>query len=353
MYTKILEHNFFGNSVSDYLIAGAALLVSFLIINIVVRRLIKHIKKFSEKTATTIDDFLVTVLEKLTIPFLYILAVYISIKSLAFHPYIENGMNYLGLAVVMFFVARLIIMLVGYGFKTYLVKSGYDVSLEHSLQGVLVVIKVLVWGGAIIFLLDNFGFKISAVIAGLGIGGVAVALAAQTILKDLFSYFSIIFDRPFKVGDFIIIGDYLGTIEYIGIKTTRIRSLGGEMLIFSNSDLTDSRVRNYKLMEKRRVVFKLGVVYQTPTKQLKEIPKIIESIIKSVKDTIFDRAHFYSYGDSSLVFEIVYYVAGADYNKYMDVQQEINFAVKEEFEKRGIEFAYPTQTLYVNKTDLK
>ena len=299
MYTKILGHNFFGNNVSDYLIAGAALLVSFLIINVVVRYLIKHIKKFSEKTTTTIDDFLVTVLEKLAVPFLYILAVYISIKSLAFHPYFENGMNYFGLAVVMFFIARLVIMLVGYGFKTYLAKSGYDLSLEHSLQGVLVVIKVLVWGGAVIFFLDNLGFKISAVIAGLGIGGVAVALAAQTILKDLFSYFSIIFDRPFKVGDFIIIGDYLGTIEYIGIKTTRIRSLGGEMLIFSNSDLTDSRVRNYKLMEKRRVVFKLGVVYQTPTKQLKEIPKIIESIIKSVKDTIFDRAHFYSYGDSA------------------------------------------------------
>ncbi|MDP2942472.1 MAG: mechanosensitive ion channel family protein, partial [Candidatus Omnitrophota bacterium] len=217
----------------------------------------------------------------------------------------------------------------------------------------LIVVKVLIWGGAIILFLDNLGFKISAIIAGLGIGGVAVALAAQAILKDLFSYFSIIFDQPFKIGDFIIVGDLMGTIEYIGIKTTRIRSLGGEMLIFSNSDLTDSRLRNYRLMEKRRVVFKLGVVYETSRERLKEIPKIIENSIKNVKDTMFDRAHFFSYGDFSLIFEIVYYVVGADYNKYMDIQQEINFAIKEEFERKGIEFAFPTQTLYVNKTESK
>lgn len=351
MLTEILGYSFLGNKISDYLVACVALLISFLIIRLVIRHFIKRIKKFAEKTTTTIDDFLVTVLEKLAIPFLYLLAVYISIRSLAFHPYFERGINYLGLAIALFFIARLTIMVVGYGFKTYLVKSGYDAALEHSLQGVLVVIKVLVWGGAVIFFLDNLGFKISAVIAGLGIGGVAVALAAQTVLKDLFSYFSILFDRPFKIGDFVIVGDYMGTIEYVGIKTTRIRSLGGEMLVFSNSDLTDSRLRNYKLMEKRRVVFKLGVVYQTSTKQLKEIPKIIEGIIKNVKDTVFDRAHFFSYGDFSLIFEIVYYVAGADYNKYMNVQQEINFAIKEEFERRGIEFAYPTQTLYMDKAD--
>jgi len=141
----------------------------------------------------------------------------------------------------------------------------------------------------------------------------------------------------------------LGTIEHIGIKTTRIRSLGGEQLVFSNSDLTNSRVRNYKRMQKRRVVFKLGVVYDTPLKVLKEIPKVIEKAIKSIKDTVFDRAHFSSYGDFNLVFEVVYYVLSSDYNKYMDTQQEINFLIKEEFEKRKIEFAFPTQTIHLNK----
>src|SRR3989338_2954658 len=289
MYTEILEYYFLGNQISDYLVAGIALLISFFVINVGMRYFIKRIKKFSEKTTTTIDDFLVDVFEKLAIPFLYLLAVCVSIKSLAFHPYFEKGMNYFGLAVVMFFSARFVIMLVGYGFKTYLAKSGYDAALERSLQGILVVIKMLVWGGVIVFFLDNVGFKISAVIAGLGIGGVAVALAPQTILKVLFSYFSIIFDHPFKIGDFIIIGDFMGTIEHIGIKTTRIRSLGGEMLVFSNSDLTDSRLRNYQLMEKRRVLFRIGVTYETSLSKLKEIPKIIENIIKNTKDTVFDR----------------------------------------------------------------
>ena len=349
MYLKIIDQYFLGNKMSDYLVSGTALLAGFLIINLGVRYIIKRVKKFSEKTTTTIDDFLVSVLEKLAIPFLYLLAVYVSIKSLSFHPYFERGLNYFCLAVIVIFISRFVVVLVGYGFKTYLTKSGYDTALERSLQGILVVVKILVWGGAVIFFLDNLGFKISAVIAGLGIGGVAVALAAQAILKDLFSYFSIIFDQPFKIGDFIIVGDFMGTIEYIGIKTTRIRSLGGEMLIFSNSDLTDSRLRNYKLMEKRRVVFELGIVYETPTDKLEEIPKITESIIKNIKDAVFDRAHFFSYGDFSLIFEIVYYVTGADYNKYMDIQQEINIRIREEFEKRNIQFAYPTQTLYVRK----
>jgi small-conductance mechanosensitive channel len=141
----------------------------------------------------------------------------------------------------------------------------------------------------------------------------------------------------------------MGTVEYIGIKTTRVRSLGGEQLIFSNTDLTDSRVRNYKLMEKRRVLFRIGVTYQTPLDKLKQVPAMIERIIKKVPDTAFDRAHFFSYGDFSLIFETVYYVLGPDYNKYMDIQQEINFAIKSEFEKNGIKFAFPTQTLYVQK----
>lgn len=177
-----------------------------------------------------------------------------------------------------------------------------------------------------------------------------MAIAAQTLLKDFFSYFSIVFDRPFKRGDFIIIGDYMGTVEYIGIKTTRLRSLGGEQLIFSNTDLTDSRVRNYKFMEKRRVLFRFGVTYETSLSRLKEIPKIIEAIIKDTKDTVFDRAHFFSYGDFSLIFEVVYYVIGPDYNKYMDIQQDINLAIKAEFEKKGINFAYFTQMLNVQKT---
>ena len=200
----------------------------------------------------------------------------------------------------------------------------------------------------LVFLLDNLGFKVSAVITGLGIGGIAVALAAQTILGDLFAYFVIFFDRPFEIGDFIIVGDKLGSVEYIGLKTTRVRSLSGEQLVFSNKDLTDSRIHNYKKMERRRVVFQLGVIYQTTLEQVKEIPAIVKQIIENQKDTAFDRGHFAKYGDFSLNFEFVYYVVGSDYNKYMDIQQAINLEIYKVFEEKGIEFAYPTQTLFMS-----
>jgi len=189
------------------------------------------------------------------------------------------------------------------------------------------------------------------VVAGLGIGGVAVALAAQAVLGDLFGYFVIFFDKPFEIGDFIIVGDKMGAVEQIGIKTTRLRAIGGEQLVFSNKDLTDSRVHNFKKMERRRVVFKLGVIYQTPSEKLKAIPQIVKSIIEKQNDATFDRGHFATYGDFSLDFEFVYYVTGADYTKYMDIQQAINMAIFETFEREKIEFAYPSQTLFVNKAD--
>lgn len=351
MMGSITEQMFLGNRFLDYIIFLLIFLGALIVIKIFRSIILKRLKKWAEKTATTVDDFLIGTLEKIILPLLYFGAFYLSINILVLAPMLEKIINILGVAVLTLFTARLITEIIGYGFKFYWSGRSKDASLERSLKGILGVVKVIVWGLAIVFFLDNLGFKISSVIAGLGIGGVAVALAAQAVLKDLFSYFSIIFDRPFEVGDFIIVGEYLGAVEYIGIKTTRIRSLGGEQLIFSNTDLTDSRVRNYKRMEKRRVVFRLGVTYQTPQDKLKQIPKIVENIIKNVKDTMFDRAHFFSYGDFSLIFEVVYYVLGSDYNKYMDTQQEINFGLKEELEKQGVEFAYPTQTIYVNKTD--
>ena len=350
MIQEITRQMFLGNRIADYLIAVFLFLAGFGAIKLFQHLLLKRLKKWAEKTATTLDDFLVGLIQRIVLPVAYFGVLYFSINTLGLHPLLKKAVDIIGMAILTIFTARLGTALISYGLKVYGTKRGKDLSLERSLNGILRVAKIIVWGLAIAFFLDNLGFKISAVIAGLGIGGVAVALAAQAVLGDLFSYFAIIFDRPFEVGDFIIIGEHLGTIEQIGIKTTRIRSLGGEQLIFSNTDLTSSRLRNYKRMGKRRVVFKLGVTYQTSLDKLKVIPGIIEKSIKDVKDTTFDRAHFSSYGDFSLVFEVVYYVLSRDYNKYMDIQQEINFAIKEAFEKQGIEFAYPTQTLYLNKS---
>ena len=350
MIQEIIEQTFLGNRIMDYLISVFLFLAGFIVIKIFQHFLLKRLKKWAEKTATTLDDFLVGVIQSIFLPLTYFGVFYLSVNTLNLDPVLKRAIDIAGMAILTIFAARLVTVLINYGFGVYWTKRDKDVASERSLNGILKVIRLIVWGLAIVFLLDNLGFKISAVIAGLGIGGVAVALAAQAILGDLFSYFAILFDRPFEIGDFIIIGEYLGTIEHIGIKTTRIRSLSGEQVVFSNTDLTSSRLRNYKRMGKRRVVFKLGVIYQTSLEQLKTIPGIIENIIKNVKDTTFDRAHFFSYGDFSLVFEVVYYVMSRDYNKYMDIQQEINFAIRKEFDKRGIEFAYPTQTLYLNKT---
>jgi small-conductance mechanosensitive channel len=192
---------------------------------------------------------------------------------------------------------------------------------------------------------------VTALVAGLGIGGIAVALAAQNILGDLFASLSITLDRPFVIGDFLAVDGFLGSVEYIGIKSTRLRSLGGEQIVMSNADLLGSRVRNYGRMTERRVVFTIGVVYETPVEVLERIPALIREAIEGQPGTRFDRSHFAKHGGSSLDFETVYYVLSSEYNRYMDVQQAINLRVHREFAARGIEFAYPTQRLLVEQPE--
>lgn len=348
---NILELIFFGNALFDYLVFLIFVAVGISFIKLFSVFVLIRIKAWAKKTSATIDDFLVRGTEKVFLPLAYSYVFYLSLGYLNLSSGVRRGADVLWTLFLTVFLLNFLVSFIDYLLQAWIKKQN-DESREKSLKGILVVIKTVIWGLGLTFLLDNLGFKVSAVIAGLGIGGVAVALAAQAVLSDLFSYFAIFFDRPFEVGDFIIIGDFMGSVEYVGIKTTRLRSLGGEQIIFSNTDLTNSRVRNYKRMDRRRVVFRLGVVYQTPLDKLKEIPLVIANIIKNTADADFDRAHFFSYGDFSLVYEVVYYVNSPDYNKYMDIQQEINFAISEEFSKRGIEFAFPTQTLYVQSASL-
>jgi len=350
MLKEFFEIYFFENRILDYLIFLATVVGGILIIRVIKSIVLHRFRAWAKKTATTIDDFLIRIFEKALLPLLYFGIFYLATRTLTLNPTLSKIIDVLGVVLLTFISIRFLVAIIRYALEIYWLKRERDEAKVRGIKGIITVVKVIVWGIGITFLLDNLGFKISTVIAGLGIGGIAAAMAAQAILRDLFSYLAIVFDRPFEIGDFIIVGEYLGTIEYIGIKTTRVRSLGGEQLVFSNTDLTDSRLRNYKRMDKRRVVFKLGVTYQTTSQQLKEIPGIIRSVIENTADTVFDRAHFFSYGDFSLIYEVVYYVLSRDYNKYMDIQQEINLAINEEFQKRGIEFAYPTQTLFVSKT---
>ncbi|MGE5232849.1 MAG: mechanosensitive ion channel family protein [Acidobacteriota bacterium] len=218
---------------------------------------------------------------------------------------------------------------------------------ETTLPVVTFVGRLALWSVVALLILANLGIDVTALVAGMGVGGVAIALATQRILGDLFASLSIALDEPFEVGDFIVIGEFAGTVERVGIKTTRVRSLSGEQLVFANADLLNSQIRNFKRMQERRVVFSLGVTYQTAAATLAEIPSLLEEIVRRQERARFDRAHFRGFGDSAIEFEIVYYVLEPDYNLYMDVQQAINLEIFGRFAERGIEFAYPTQTLFV------
>jgi len=208
--------------------------------------------------------------------------------------------------------------------------------------------KLLLWVVVILMALDNLGMNITALVASLGIGGVAVALAVQNILGDLFASLSIAIDKPFVIGDFVMVDDMMGTVEHVGLKTTRLRSLAGEQIVFANNDLLQSRVRNFKRMSQRRCTFNFGVTYSTSADQLTHIPVMVEAIIKSQPQVNFGRAHFISFGESSLDFEVVYFVLSSDYDLYMDVQQAINLSLVRSFEQEGIEFAFPTRTLHLH-----
>jgi small-conductance mechanosensitive channel len=350
MMPEILQQQFFQNTVLDYLISVATFLVSIIGIKILNSVILAQVKKWARKTRTELDDSLIQIFESNLVPLLYVGALYISVQNLEINAILVRAIDALGTIAVTFAIAQILISASERAFNLFWLKKGHDPALvSEDIKTIRPAIRVVVWTIATIFLLDNLGFDLSAVITGLGIGGAAIALASRGVLEDLFSYFSILFDRPFEIGDFIIIGDYMGAIEHVGIKSTRIRSLSGEQLVFCNKDLTESRIRNYKRMERRRVVFNLGVTYETSTDKLTEIPGIVRGAIEQLDNTTFDRAHFFSYGDFSLNFEIVYYILSSDYTQYMDAQQKINLTIKEEFEKREIEMAYPTQTLYLNQ----
>lgn len=342
-----LDQVYFGNSLRSFLFSVVILLVSVTLLIVFDKIILKQLKKWASQSSTQLDDILVGILNERFLPIGYVLTVYFAVSHLQLHSALTSLIQAVVVIMITYQSARLIISVLIHLASNQFKRKDQKGSIVS--RSILTIIKVVVWGMSFVFVLDNLGFDVNAVIAGLGIGGIAVALAAQTILGDLFNYFVIFFDRPFEEGDFVIVDDQLGVIEHVGIKSTRICSLGGEQIVFSNSDLMSSRIRNYKKMAKRRVVFKVGVVYQTSLEKMKSIPGMIKEIIGKIPDAFYDRCHFKSFGDYSLDIETVFYVMGSDYNKYMDIQEKINLEVMELFEKKGIEFAYPTQTLFVTK----
>jgi small-conductance mechanosensitive channel len=287
--------------------------------------------------------------QRIAIPLAFLGILSIAVQIVAFDTRIEKTVQAIFAIIMTIIIVRSVNKGIELAFSRHFERDDSNHDQEKNLKPLLSLIKFLLWIVGAIFLLANLGLDVSTALAGLGVGGIAVAIAAQGILGDLFSYFVIFMDKPFELGDFVTFGDKAGVVEKIGIKSSRIRVLSGEVLVISNSDLVASRIHNYKQMTRRRVVFSIGVTYETSQEHVEEIPSIIRSVIESVtsiEGVVCDRSHFQSFGAYSLNFETVYFVPSPDYLVYMDVQQEIYQKIFRIFNEKGIEFAYPTQKLY-------
>jgi small-conductance mechanosensitive channel len=343
-----LEYELLGNSVSDWTISGAVLLVALAVLFLVRRVIRGRLQKLADQGKQAFLKVAAHVVGQSKGWFLMLIALNVSLRS------IEAGDRFdvvFGRLLIIGMLVQMGIWAVA-GLGRYMELRRED-QLEEDAGAVAAMdivgflIRVSVWAVVFLLALDNLGINITALVAGLGVGGIAVALAAQNIISDLFASLSIVLDKPFVLGDFLVIGEFAGNVEKVGLKTTRVRSLSGEQLVFSNNDLLGSRIRNYGRMFERRIVFSIGVIYSTPQEKLEQIPRIVEDIIVKQESARFDRAHFQKFGDYSLNFEIVYYVESSDYRLYMDIQQAVNLEIFRRFADEGIEFAYPTQTLFV------
>jgi len=348
---EFLQVEFADNSLLSWLIAGIISVTTILVATIVRSLLRAQFERLTTRTGRPIWAAMQAMTVRTRWLFILILGLFSGIFALNI-PDASRDISNMVMTVALLIqggiwvVAAVKVMLDRYQQK----QVSHDPAAATTLGFLNFTATVVIWVVVLLLVLDNLGVNVTALVAGLGIGGIAVALAVQNILGDLFASLSIVLDKPFYVGDFLVVGDMAGSVEHVGLKTTRLRSLSGEQLVFSNSDLLGSRIRNYGRMYERRSLFTLGVTYQTPRDKLVKIPRIIQEVIEQQENTRFDRSHFKEYGDSALLFESVYYVNSSVYNEYMDIQQAINLAIFERFAEEGIEFAYPTRTLFVQQT---
>jgi len=348
---SFLEKVYFNNTVLDYAVFLGALALSFALIFFLGRVALRRLAAHNERTQAPNGALTLKNIKQYLLPIAYFAAFYYCTRILTLNDTLTKLVGTLStlfaIAMGAVFFSSLISLFFGK------LKSGRDESGALAVKWLGRIVKGAVWVLALILFLDNIGVKVTSLITGLGIGGGAIAFAAQSALTDIFCFFTIFFDKPFEIGDFIIAGEQMGTVEHIGVKTTRLRALGGEQLVVSNTDLTGSRIRNFKTMQQRRVCVTLGDTSDTPSEKLQELPGRIRSIVEATQDAAFSRAHFASFGAYSLNIEVVYFVLSADYDRYMDVNQAVNLAIKEEFERLGVEFAFPTTTVQVSAEEAK
>ena len=343
---------FFGEIDFSKSVLAAIVFVGLTFLFWFLRRVVLHnAKKLTNKTSGNFDDVVVEMIQSIRAWVYPLVALYASLQFFTLSTGVEKLMD-----VAFYFVVVWQAIEVATGFLSYFTTKFIekdedgDGKLDSNSATisdlVTLIARIAFWLLGGLFILSNLGINVTSLVAGLGIGGIAIAFALQGVLSDLFASFSIYFDKPFRIGDFIVIGTDSGTVEKIGIKTTRIRTLQGEELVVSNAELTSVRVQNFKKMQERRVVAKFGITYETPQDLVHQVPDIVNHIFEALERGRLNRVHFTSFGDSALIFEVVYFIESADYTEYLNIQQAFNFELMSRFADLGIGFAYPTQTIY-------
>jgi small-conductance mechanosensitive channel len=341
------EVGLLGNTVYDYLLAVGIFVLLAVVFKGVQWIAIRSVEGVTKRTKTEWDDAVVTIIKTIKPPFYWYVSFYVAIQYLNVEGVAKKIVSFI---LVAWFVYQVIVgirILIDFYVQQRLSKT--DKGAQAATHLIHSLASITLWVVGILFLMQNFGVNVTSLIAGLGIGGIAIALAAQNVLADLFSSLAIYFDKPFVPGDFVEVGTSKGIVQKIGIKTTRIKALDGEEIVVPNTEMTGAALKNIGRMKERRVLFTLGVVYETPTAKMKMIPDLIKNIITEEKEVKFDRVHFKKFSDSSLDFEIVYYVKSKDYDTYMDINHRVMMEIKQVFENEHIEMAYPTQMIYMNK----
>ena len=346
-----LNQTLLGNELNSWLIAVGITLGVYIVLTLIKRLFHHRLTRLVAKSRMQADDFLIPVLDQ-TRWFSFI-----ALGMLLGAQYLQlPGEVDLWFGRVMRIVLSIQLGLWGTGLIGFYIERSVDAKIDQdhgedatTLDALGLMLKIALWVILALIILDNLNIEINSLITSLGIGGIAVALAVQHILGDLFSSLSISLDKPFAIGDFIVVGDFEGDVEDIGLKSTRVRALSGEEVIFANSDLLNSRIRNYKRLEERRISFSFGVVYGIPSEKLEAIPGMVEEIIAPLENVRYERTHLKNLGDFALEYSVVYFVLVPDYASYLDIQQQINLALYRRFEEEGIEFAYPTQTVLLEQ----
>lgn len=343
----LMERVIWGNTTADYVQAFLVFLFFLIIFKIFQTAVLRYARRIAEHTKTLFDDAVVDIISSFRPPFYAFISFYLGIYLLEISELAEKTLTAVIIAWVVLQVSIAAKILIQYAFRGP--AEDASTNAKSIVKALNLTAKIIIWTFGLLLILSNLGINVTSLIAGLGIGGIAVAFALQSILSDLFSSFALYSDRPFEEGDFIVVGEHSGTVKSIGLKSTRIRALQGEEIVIPNKELTVARIQNFKKLERRRIVFAFGVEYGTPIQKIKKIPDMVRGIIGSLGDLEVDRIHFNKFGDSSLDFEVVYFVNESDYALYMDRQQDINIKILEEFEKEKISMAFPTRTVHMVK----